>query len=47
MAVHQCAHYNTDPRLSYEKEVKIIVKYLKHNSDLGVIYIVVLTVLWM
>ena len=38
MAVHQCARYNADPRLSHEKAVKRIVKYLKSSGDRGMIY---------
>ena len=40
MAVHQCARYNADPKLSHEKAVKRIVKYLKGTSDHGTIYTV-------
>ena len=40
MAVHQCDRYNADPKLSHEKAVKRIVKYLKGTSDHGIIYTV-------
>ena len=40
MAVHQCARFNANPKLNHEKAVKRIVKYLKDNSDRGMIYTV-------
>jgi hypothetical protein len=37
MVAHQCGRYNADPKLSHEKKVKRIVKYLKGTSDHGTI----------
>jgi hypothetical protein len=36
-SVHQCAHFCSDPRLSHEKAVKRIVRYLKRTSNEGII----------
>lgn len=36
-AVHQCARFCADPRLSHERAVKRIIRYLKGNSDKGMI----------
>ena len=32
MAVHQCARFSNDPKLSHEKAVKRIIKYLSHHQ---------------
>lgn len=36
-AVHQCARFVADPRMSHEKAVKRIVRYLKRTRDRGII----------
>ena len=36
-AVHQCAHFSADPKLSHERAVKRIVRYLKGSRDKGII----------
>jgi hypothetical protein len=36
-AVHQCARFSADPKLSHERAVKRIVQYLKGTRDQGVI----------
>ena len=38
MTVHQCAHFNNDPKLSHEKVIKRICKYLLGLMDKGKIY---------
>ena len=38
MATHQCARFNADPRLSHERAVKRIVKYLLDSKDKGIVY---------
>lgn len=38
MAVHQCARFNSDPRLSHERAVKRIARYLLYTADKGLIY---------
>ena len=38
MAVHQCARFNNDPRLSYEVAVKRIGRYLQGTSTKGVLF---------
>ena len=37
MAVHQCARFSNDPKLSHEQAVKRIVRYLKRTKDEGLI----------
>jgi hypothetical protein len=36
-AVHQCARFVSDPKMSHEKAVKRIVRYLKRTKDQGMI----------
>jgi hypothetical protein len=36
-AVHQCARFSADPRLSHERAVKRIIRYLKGTKDQGII----------
>jgi hypothetical protein len=36
-AVHQCARFSSDPKLSHEQSVKRIVRYLKGTADKGII----------
>jgi len=36
-AVHQCARFVADPRMSHEKAVKRIIRYLKKTRDKGII----------
>ena len=36
-AVHQCARFSQDPKMSHEKAVKRIVRYLKRTQDQGLI----------
>ena len=36
-AVHQCARFLTNPKLSHERAVKRIVRYLKGTKDKGII----------
>ena len=38
MAVHQCARFNNDPRLSHEVAVKRIGRYLQGTSTKGVLF---------
>ena len=38
MAVHQCSRFNNDPKLSHEKTIKRICKYLLGTMDKGIIY---------
>ena len=38
MAVHQCARFCTDPKLSHERAVKRIVRYLLDSKDKGLIF---------
>ena len=38
MAVHQCARFSTDPKLSHERAVKRICKYLLGTQKRGIIY---------
>lgn len=38
MAVHQCARFNSDPKLSHEKAVKRIVRYLLATADKEITY---------
>ena len=38
MAVHQCARFSVDPRLSHERAVKRICKYLLGTQKRGIIY---------
>jgi hypothetical protein len=38
MAVHQCARFNSDPKLSHEKAVKRIARYLLGTADKGIHY---------
>lgn len=36
-AVHQCARFVSDPKMSHEKAVKRIIRYLKRTRDKGII----------
>jgi hypothetical protein len=36
-AVHQCARFSADPKLSHERAVKRIIRYLKGTQDKGII----------
>lgn len=36
-AVHQCARFCADPKMSHEKAVKRIVRYLKRTKDQGLV----------
>ena len=38
MAVHQCARFNNDPKLSHERAVKRIVRYLLDTKDKGLVF---------
>ena len=38
MATHQCAKFNNDPRLSHERAIKRIVRYLLDTKDKGIIF---------
>ena len=38
MATHQCARFNSDPKLAHERAVKRIVKYLLDTKDKGIIF---------
>ena len=38
MAVHQCARFNNNPKLSHERAIKRIVRYLLDTKDQGLIY---------
>ena len=38
MAVHQCARFNSDPKLSHERAVEKIGRYLLDTKDKGIIY---------
>ena len=38
MATHQCARFNNDPKLSHERAVLRICKYLLGNMDKGIIF---------
>ena len=38
MATHQCARFNNDPKLSHERAVKRICKYLLDAKDKGIIF---------
>jgi hypothetical protein len=38
MATHQCARFNNDPKLSHERAVKRIVRYLLDTKDKGLIF---------
>ncbi len=38
LAVHQCACFNNDPKLSHEHAIKRICKYLLNTADKGLIY---------
>ena len=38
MAVHQCARFSQHPKLSHEREVKRIVRYLLGAKDKGIIF---------
>ncbi|KAL7554030.1 hypothetical protein ACHAWF_017894 [Thalassiosira exigua] len=37
MAIHQCARFNSNPKLSHGQAVKRIVRYLLHSKDKGLI----------
>ena len=39
-AVHQCARFVADPKMSHEKAVKRIVRYLKRTKDEGIVLLV-------
>ena len=38
MAVHQTARFCIDPKLSHEKAIKRLGRYLKHTRDEGIVY---------
>ena len=38
MATHQCARFNNDPKLSHDRTVKKIVRYLLDTRDKGIIF---------
>eukprot|EP00957_Ditylum_brightwellii_P061553 4671249-Ditylum_brightwellii.AAC.1 len=38
MTVHQCARFYNDPKLSHERAVRQIAKYLNVTSDRGLVY---------
>ena len=38
MATHQCARFSSDPKLSHERAVKRIVRYLLDTQDKGLIF---------
>ena len=38
MATHQCARFNNDPKLSHDRAVKKIVRYLLDTRDKGIIF---------
>jgi hypothetical protein len=38
MAVHQCARFSNDPKLSHEKAIKRIAKYLLSSPTRGLVY---------
>ena len=38
MATHQCARFNTNPKLCHERAIKSICKYLLGTMDKGIIY---------
>ncbi len=38
MAVHQCARFNNSLKLSHERAVKIIVRYLLGTKDKGIVF---------
>lgn len=38
MAVHQCARFNSNPKLSHERAVKRIVRYLLDSRDKGLVF---------
>jgi hypothetical protein len=38
MATHQCARFNSNPKLSHERAVKRICKYLLDTKDKGIIF---------
>lgn len=38
MATHQCARFSSDPKVSHERAVRYIGKYLLGTKDRGVIY---------
>jgi len=38
-AVHQCARFCTFPKLSHEKAIKRIIRYLKQTPDEGIIFV--------
>ena len=38
MPTHQCARFNNDPKLSHERAVKKIVRYLLDSRDKGIIF---------
>ena len=38
MATHQCARFNNDPKLSHERAVKKIVRYLLDTRDKGIMF---------
>ena len=38
MATHQCARFNSNPKLCHERAVKRIVKYLLDSKDKGIVF---------
>ena len=38
MATHQCARFNNDPKLSHERSIRRIGKYLLGTQDKGIIF---------
>ena len=38
MATHQCARFDNNPKLSYERAVKKIIRYLLDTKDKDIIY---------
>ena len=38
MATHQCARFNTNPKLFHERAVKRIFKYLIDTKDKGIMF---------
>jgi histone deacetylase 1/2 len=38
MAVHQCARFSNDPKLSHERAVKRVCKYIQGTKDRGILF---------
>jgi len=38
MATHQCARYNNDPKLTHERAIRRIGKYLLGTQNKGIIF---------